>query len=554
MRPGTGGFCDRKERLDMNEWEKGREQFLKECEQASRISRRNLQCLMEDNKNTEYGRKYGFASVRDAEDYQRQVPLSDYSDYEEAIDRMMQGEERILTAYEVKHYIMTSGSTGRQKRIPLTKEALGRCISPIYYAAYACVPGIDTGRYLHLSVFRMEPPVPESATILSAAYFRELYDRGGFSLDERYLGGTKLLFSKGVGEVPYVKLWIMLSSPEMAGIQAFFLYDVLLFFRYFEENWQRVLRDLTNRRIPRELPLSDSVREALLQLPVPEKEWTAKVERECSKGSAGIAGRLWPGMKFASGVGGSTFAAQEPMLRAYLGEVPIHYFTYAASECMMGITTRLESTENVLIPGSGFYEFIPYGKKGDERPRCMEELEAGAYYELVVTNFSGLYRYRLGDVIKVTGFCGQAPVVEVCFRKNQAVNIAGEKTDLQTISRAVELLAGECKVRIVEYSVYDDKSLLPGRYQCFVETDAEFDTSEAGRILDRILMQQNEDYRDLRGLGMIGEAKVCRVQSGTHPECRRRFLAGQSQLKPLQYLTDQKLIAFMKERICQDVF
>lgn len=550
MRPGTGGFCDRKERLDMNEWEKGREQFLKECEQASRVSRRNLQCLMEDNQNTEYGRKYGFASVRDAEDYQRQVPLSDYSDYEEAVARMMQGEERILTAYEVKHYIMTSGSTGRQKRIPLTREALGRCVSPIYYAAYACVPGIDTGRYLHLSVFRMEPPAQESATILSAAYFRELYDRGCFSLDERYLGGTKLLFSKGVGEVPYVKLWIMLSSPEMAGIQAFFLYDILLYFRYFEENWQRVLQDLTNRQIPKEAPLSDSVREALLQLPVPEKEWTTKVERECSKGFQGIAGRLWPGMKFASGVGGSTFAAQEPMLRAYLGEVPVHYFTYAASECMMGITTRLESTENVLIPGSGFYEFIPYGKKGDERPRCMEELEAGAYYELVVTNFSGLYRYRLGDVIKVTGFCGQAPVVEVCFRKNQAVNIAGEKTDLQTISRAVELLAGKCKVRILEYSVYDDKSLLPGRYQCFVETDAEFDTSEAGRILDRILMQQNEDYRDLRGLGMIGEVKVCRVQGGTHPECRRRFLAGQSQLKPLQYLTDQKLIAFMKERIC----
>ena len=139
---------------------------------------------------------------------------------------------------------------------------------------------------------------------------------------------------------------------------------------------------------------------------------------------------------------------------------------------------------------------------------------------------------------------------EVCFRKNQAINIAGEKTDLQTISRAVELLARECRVHVLEYSVYDEKELLPGRYQCFVETEEGLDGLDCGGILDRILMEQNEDYRDLRGLGLIGEPCVRRVEKGTHPECRRRFLAGQSQLKPLQYLTDQRLIAFMKERIC----
>ena len=81
-----------------------------------------------------------------------------------------------------------------------------------------------------------------------------------------------------------------------------------------------------------------------------------------------------------------------------------------------------------------------------------------------------------------------------------------------------------------------------------METDEDFCRPDAGRILDRILMEQNEDYKDLRGLGLIGEASVYRVQKGTHPECRRRFLAGQSNLKPLQYLTDQRLVEFMRER------
>ena len=85
----------------MNEWESARERFLEDCRDAVRISRENLRRLMEDNKDTEYGRRHGFAAIRDAEEYQRQVPLSDYRDYEEEVARMEQGEERVLTAYEV---------------------------------------------------------------------------------------------------------------------------------------------------------------------------------------------------------------------------------------------------------------------------------------------------------------------------------------------------------------------------------------------------------------------------------------------------------------------
>lgn len=533
----------------MNQWQKNLEQFLEDCKHAVQISQDNLQTLLKDNQNTIYGKRHHFGEITDTASYQAKVPISDYADYAEEITRMEQGEEDVLTVYPVKHFILSSGSTGMQKRIPLTKEALDRCIAPIYYAAYACVPGIDTGKHLHLSVFRMQLPDKEKDMILSAAYFRELHDRGSFALNERYLGGEELLFSKDIGNVPYVKLWIMLSSPEIMGIQAFFLYDVLLFLKYFEENWKSVLQDIKERRIPEELPLSKRVREAMLRMKAPDADWTARVEQTCRQGFKDILPRLWEKMQYISGVGGSTFFAQEAMLRYYLGNVPIHYFTYAASEGMIAVTKELESLENVLIPRSGFYEFIPYGKDGDNRARCIGELEIGAYYEVLITNFSGFYRYRLNDVIKVTGFCGQAPVFEVCFRKNQAINIAGEKMDLQTIAKAVDLLAKRCKIQVLEYSVYDEKALLPGRYQCFLETSE--DKGEAlSSVFDQILMELNSDYQDLRGLGLIGEALLSRVHSGTHLQCKERFMARQSNRKPLQYLTDPQIVAFMKERIC----
>uniref|UniRef100_UPI0040579EDA GH3 family domain-containing protein n=1 Tax=Agathobacter sp. TaxID=2021311 RepID=UPI0040579EDA len=201
-----------------NTWQTELDSFYEDCKHAIPISHKNLQKLMKDNQNTEYGTKYHFSEITNIHTYQNQVPISDYSDYQPYIERMVQGEEQLLTAYEVKHYIHTSGSTGLQKKIPLTQEALNRCVNPIYYASYGDISGIEMGKYLHMSVFRMELPKAETETILSAAYYRELHDRGTYHLEERYLGGEALMFTTGIGNIPYVKAWIALSSPEIAAM------------------------------------------------------------------------------------------------------------------------------------------------------------------------------------------------------------------------------------------------------------------------------------------------------------------------------------------------
>ena len=110
------------------------------------------------------------------------------------------------------------------------------------------------------------------------------------------------------------------------------------------------------------------------------------------------------------------------------------------------------------------------------------------------------------------------------------------------------MLAKRCKIQVLEYSVYDEKALLPGRYQCFIETN-ENDHKVLNHIFDQILMELNSDYQDLRKLGLIGEAVVSQVHYGTHLQCKERFMAKQSNRKPLQYLTDPQIVAFMKERI-----
>ena len=77
----------------------------------------------------------------------------------------------------------------------------------------------------------------------------------------------------------------------------------------------------------------------------------------------------------------------------------------------------------MLLPWSGFYEFLPTEEEGETKPLRMDQLEVGKEYELVVTNLSGFYRYRLGDVVRVTGYHHECPKLVVAYRKNQLISM-----------------------------------------------------------------------------------------------------------------------------------
>jgi hypothetical protein len=59
---------------------------------------RKLMEIIELNKDTEYGREYDFASIRNLEDYRAKVPLITYENIKERMDRVVSGAKNVLTA------------------------------------------------------------------------------------------------------------------------------------------------------------------------------------------------------------------------------------------------------------------------------------------------------------------------------------------------------------------------------------------------------------------------------------------------------------------------
>ena len=93
-----------------------------------------------------------------------------------------------------------------------------------------------------------------------------------------------------------------------------------------------------------------------------------------------------------------------------------------------GVAEKMDQTNRyILFPEAGFFEFLPLneGQMEEKRPLFMWEVGIGERYELVFTNHSGLYRYCMQDVIEVVGWYGQAPIVQLCYSKNQVIILAG---------------------------------------------------------------------------------------------------------------------------------
>ena len=66
-------------------------------ERSAQVQMQLLAELMHRNRETVYGKKYGFGTIKTVGEFQKKVPLCVYGDYEDYILRMIAGEEKVLT-------------------------------------------------------------------------------------------------------------------------------------------------------------------------------------------------------------------------------------------------------------------------------------------------------------------------------------------------------------------------------------------------------------------------------------------------------------------------
>lgn len=468
-------------------------QLFADFERAQQINAENLKAILAENRDTVYGQRFGFADIHSIAEYGERVPLTDYSAYEDLVYT-----PNGVTAYPIEYMLMTSGTTNKQKLVPMTTEMLRRLSTmpqdlPFYL-------GNVQGMSLHLSVFRN--PI-EGKMLISSAYYHHLKNTGGINGAD-YVGGLELLYGDDITDQGYVKLWLALSCPELKHIQAMYLYDVLLFFRYLQDGWVSVLSDMRRGYVSADLP--EHVKAELLKYRASEAE-IDRMSAELKQGfDTPIAPRLWKNLQQITGIGGKMFAMHEEALKGYIGDTPVCYFTYAASECVMALPVELNKPQYAIIPSSAYYEFFDVET---EKVMGMAELEVGRKYAIVLTTFSGLYRYMMNDVITVVGFHGEAPVIEISGRYKNLLNAAGEKIDEATMREAVRIWAERMELQLDDFATGVDMRSAPSRYHVFVETRSPMaDAGQLAYAFDEALRSVSPDYDDVRNLKMLATPHI----------------------------------------------
>ncbi|KAL9966001.1 hypothetical protein ACROYT_G024006 [Oculina patagonica] len=508
--------------------------------------------------------------------------------------RIAKGEKNVLTSQEPWMLAVTSGTTGKSCLIPKTRD------NSKAFVEYGFAVGV------YYTIFNVLPQADNLLKSLKLFHAPQLkYSEGGIPIGPSTLAPSLQLHALSTPRVHldvfsepaglYIHILFALRDRDLGSIWGNFTYWIHGVFVFLEKNWELMVEDLAKGKMKADLEITDRVRSELNKLLKPDKQRADELRREFQKGFVGIAKRIWPHLTYVHGVvSGSSELYATQLRERYLQGVPLCSTIYGATEGLMGVNLWPLETKPcyLLVPRSMFFEFIPLNHSHEEQPKTLfgEEVEVGSLYELVVTTLSGLYRYRIGDVVKVDCLHNSCPVIEFQYRQGQLLNMRSEKTTETMMYEALTtvLRSKDERFRLVDYTCAESILLdfIPSSRAAIEETiskkkhdnhtgfggvkpfyviflELSGSTRDAAvndllsQELDEALCEVNPFYLIRReNGGCIDRMKVCLVEPGTFQKFREFLLkvtpTAVNQLKIPRKLTSQEQLLFFVKNLATD--
>ena len=547
------------------------EHFTKDPMKAQKST---LKKIIGRNKKCEIGKKYNFKDIHSIEDFQRMVPLSTYEDYVPYVERMIHSKEKNLmfTGPNIR-YCSSSGSVGKPKILPKGIKDLWnmQCIG------FSCT--VATASHYLKKVKNKKIP-PQMGPLVLILTGHPLEDgkmcNGAAQIPLTYLKALTPFFCTSPNsllypeheeliDTSYLQLRFALENSKVSYIGSLVITLVTTMFDYLKENWEMLCDDIEKGIINPNVKITPELYNEYAKKFKPNPQRAAELRREFEKGfDDPIGPRIWPKLTWAYGMVGSNLKVYVEKLRKYIGDdVPIHGMGFAAAEGFFSMATELDSDSGVLLPHCLFFEFLPVDDDAEDpdenvTPLLIDQLEVGKKYEIVVSNFSGLYRYRMEDVVKVTGMHNNTPMIEFLYRRNLGMNLANEKTTTEMVDLAAKQTAEEMGNEFVGHSLYADYSTNPPRYCMLAEPVnpvSEEDRQKYIDILDEKFKGFNEKYFKYRRWGMINRPEVLFLKPKTYWDYRE-YLRSQgrvlNQIKPVTIINSEERCEFFFSHVATE--
>lgn len=405
------------------------------------------------------------------------------------------------------------------------------------------VPGLDKGKGLYFLFVKSETRTPGgllARPVLTSYYKSDHFKTRPYDPYSVYTSPNEAILCADSFQSMYTQMLCgLLERHHVLRLGAVFASGLLRAIKFLQLNWQELANDIKTGKLSQKITDS-SIRDCMAKILVkPDPELAGFVRAECATGNwEGIITRIWPNTKYLDVIVTGAMAQYIPTLDYYSGGLPLACTMYASSECYFGLNLnpmcKPSEVSYTIMPNMAYFEFLPHSPNSpsvtrESSPKLVDlvDVEVGKEYELVITTYAGLYRYRVGDILRVTGFHNSAPQFHFVRRKNVLLSIDSDKTDEAELQRAVEnasQLLREFNTSVVEYTSYADTKTIPGHYviywELLVKDPANWPSEQ---VLNQCCLEMEESLNSVYRQGRvadnsIGPLEIRVVRSGTFEE------------------------------------
>lgn len=459
-----------------SEGTKALNELKKQSEHAMKENEALLMQILDDNKDTEIGRKYDFASIKSVEEYQKRLPVTTYDDYVDYVLRdIHNNEDNLMTAYPIRIYCETSGSLGNPKIVPMTEKTIHvhqKYNSGICDAVkdLSLDPDWKKGHVMTLLESKMvQMKKGKEYGSLSAIFMQQAKE----VLPLISCTPFEAIFPDGDTDTRYLQARFGLADSGLVQISSSFISFAAELLRYIENHWQMIVDDIETGTINSDIRMSDEVRESIMKKIAPMPERAAELRAIFEEGfDTPFATKVWKNLKLISGVGTGAFEIYEQKIRERYVDDQVNFFFAGlnSTEGLFSVPLAMDDKKSAIVPHSMFYEFLPVDAHDDfSQIVTLDKVEIGKDYEIIMTNLNGLYRYRMRDCIRIMDKYNELPMIQFQYRLDQVADIIDDHTEEIAFTRTALDTASQLGLDLVDYSVYPDRDAPLPRYIYFME-------------------------------------------------------------------------------------
>ncbi|MRX69731.1 GH3 auxin-responsive promoter [Flavobacterium resistens] len=458
--------------------------------------------LIQNAKETEFGKDHDFGNIKTIEDFQKNVPIRDYEDLKVYIEKVKIGDADILWKGKPIYFAKTSGTTSGAKYIPLTKESM--------------------------------PYHVEAARNAILHYIHETGNANFVDGKMIFLQGSPILTEKhGI------------KFGRLSGIVAHFVPKYLQKNRMpsWETNciddWETKVNAIVDETIKEDMSVISGI-----------PSWVQMYfERLQQKSGGKKISEIFKNFNLFI-YGGVNYEPYRAKFEQMIGKKVDSIELFPASEGFFAYQDSQKEKGMLLLLNSGiFYEFIKADEFFTENPKryTIGEVELGVNYALIVSTNAGLWGYNIGDTVQFTSLAPYRVIVS--GRIKHYISAFGEHVIANEVENAMKEATAGTNIVINEFTVAPQITPSSGLpyHEWLIEFEREPDSIEIfAEAIDDSMRKQNIYYDDLITGNVLQKVVITKVSKNGFQEYMKSQgkLGGQNKIPRLS--NDRKIADNLK--------